>query len=177
MHRLFVAIRPAKALLEACLVAAHDAPAGWAAQDVEQLHLTLRYIGEVERPMAEDIADVLGTLRSPRVEVGVQGVGFFDQGLRGALFARTVPRDPLAALHKKVDRLLVGVGLPPEGRTYLPHITLARRRRSSVAPGEWLERYSGLTVSPEPVSHVVLYESDLTRDGARYEPTARFELG
>src|SRR6478735_4594781 len=111
MHRLFVALRPSPAIRQHCLEAMLDGPPGWAWQDDEQLHVTLRYIGEVERPMAEDIAATLSSLRSPPLELGIDGVGWFDQGPRGALFARAVPKEPLAALHRKVDRALTGIGL------------------------------------------------------------------
>ena len=59
MHRLFVALRPPPAIRRACLDAMEDGPPGWAWQDDEQLHLTLRYIGEVDRHRAEDVADAL----------------------------------------------------------------------------------------------------------------------
>lgn len=88
-------------------------PPGWAWQDDEQLHVTLRFIGEVERRVAEDIADALITLRAPMVTLRLAGVGHFDHGPRGALFARVAPRPPLEALHGKVDRLLVRIGLEP----------------------------------------------------------------
>ncbi len=176
MHRLFVALRPPPELRRACLAAMADGPPGWAWQDDEQLHLTLRYIGEVERPMAEDIAAALATLRAPAPEVALSGVGWFDQHPRGALFARTVPREPLAALHKKLDRLLTSLGFAPERRSYLPHITLARRRSGAHDPGEWLERHAALTTAPTPISHVTLYESELTREGPTYTAIARYPL-
>ena len=56
MHRLFVALRPPPSIGQACLSAMEDGPPGWAWQSEEQLHLTLRYIGEVDRPVAEDVA-------------------------------------------------------------------------------------------------------------------------
>ena len=176
MHRLFVAIRPPAALLGACLEAMADGPAGWAWQTVEQLHLTLRFIGEVERPMAEDIAVELASIRGKPIELGLDGVGLFDQGSRSALFARAVPRDPLAALHAKIDRALVRLGLPPERRAYLPHITLARRRRAALDPAPWLELHAGLAAPPVTATDFTLYESSLTRHGAHYEPVADYPL-
>ncbi len=176
MHRLFVAIRPPLAIRRACLDAMADGPPGWAWQDDEQLHVTLRYIGEVERRLAEDIAAVLGTIHAAPVEIGISGVGLFDQRSRGALFARAIPREPLATLHKKVDRALVSAGLKPEARSYLPHITLARRRRSAVDPSAWLERKAGLATPPERVTHLTLFESCLGREGARYDVVERFPL-
>jgi 2'-5' RNA ligase len=173
MHRLFVALHPPPPVMQACLEAMEDGPPGWAWQDEEQLHLTLRYIGEVERPLAEDIAAVLQTVRSRPVELGLSGVGFFDQGPRGALFARAAPREPLEALHKKIDRALVALGLKPEGRAYLPHITLARRRRSAVDPAIWLRRHAALSSPVVECPAFALYESHLGRDGSIYDEVSR----
>jgi 2'-5' RNA ligase len=176
MHRLFVALRPPPEIRRRCLAAMAGGPPGWAWQDDAQLHLTLRFIGEVERPVAEDIATSLGSIRASVVEVGLSGVGWFDQGRHGALFARAVPRDPLEALHKKIDRALTGAGLEPERRAFLPHITLARRRRSSADPAAWLEAHSALHSDSRPVGEFILYESHLGHDGPHYEPIMEYPL-
>lgn len=176
MHRLFVALRPSSLLRQACLDAMEDGPPGWAWQDDEQLHLTLRYIGEVDRPVAEDVAAALSAIHAPVVEMGLCGVGWFDHGQRGALFARVAPVEPLAALHNKVDRAMVRVGLKPEGRAFLPHITLARRRSAAVDPAGWLERNAGLASGAERVVSMILFESHLGRYGSSYEAIASFPL-
>ena len=177
MHRLFVALHPPTTLRRHCLDAIAGGPPGWAWQRDDQLHVTLRFIGEVERPMAEDIAAALGSVRSPVVELGLHGVGFFDQGRQGVLFARAIPREPLEALHKKVDRALLSAGLEPERRAFLPHITLARRRRSAIEPSSWLEAHAALSAPAEPVDRFTLYESRLGHDGAHYEGVAEYPLG
>ncbi|MGI8932236.1 MAG: RNA 2',3'-cyclic phosphodiesterase [Sphingomicrobium sp.] len=177
MHRLFVALRPPREIRSICLNSTADGPRGWAWQDESQLHVTLRYIGEVERPLAEDIAAMLSTLHARPVELGLRGVGFFDQGPRGVLFARAIPREPLAAIHSKIDRALIGVGLAPERRAFLPHITLARRRQDAADPAAWLETHAALAAPPVPVEELILYESRLGRSGAHYEPVANYPLG
>jgi len=176
MHRLFVALRPPLEIRRRCLAAMVGGPLGWAWQEDAQLHVTLRFIGEVERPVAEDIAAALGSVRAPEVEVGLQGVGFFDQGRHGALFARAVPRDPIQALHKKIDHALTIIGLQPERRSFLPHITLARRRRTSADPASWLEARSALFAEADRVGEFILYESHLGHDGPFYEAVANYRL-
>ena len=166
MHRLFVAIRPPSSIRAACLDAMQDGPPGWDWQDEEQLHLTLRYIGKVERPVAEDIAATLGSIHAPAVDLALAGVGWFDHGPRGALFARVAPVEPLAALHIKLDRALVRTGLEPERRAFLPHITLARRRSSAVDPAGWLERNARLASPVERIGKMILFESHLGRHGS-----------
>lgn len=176
MHRLFIALRPPPAIRALCLAAMADGPPGWAWQDEEQLHVTLRFIGEVERPVAEDIALALGSVHAPPVDLALSGVGWFDQGARGALFARAAPVQPLTALHSKLDRAMVRIGLEPERRAYLPHITLARRRAGAVDPAGWLERTAGLASPPERVTSMILFESHLGRHGPTYEAIASYPL-
>jgi 2'-5' RNA ligase len=177
MHRLFVALHPPLEIRRRCLVATAGGPPGWAWQSDEQLHVTLRFIGEVERPVAEDIAAALGAVRAQPVELGLHGLGFFDQGRQGILFARAVPRDPLEALHKKVDRALTTVGLEPDRRAFLPHITLARRRKSGADPAAWLKAHAALAAEPMLVSQFILYESHLGRQGPHYEAVAEYSIG
>ena len=176
MHRLFVALRPPPAIRRTCLQAMDDGPPGWAWQDEEQLHVTLRYIGAVERHVAEDVADALRAIRSGPVDLALTGVGWFDQGRRGALFARCGPAEPLAALHKKLDHVLVRLGLEPERRAFLPHITLARRRSGAVDPAGWLQRRATLATPPELIASIILYESHLSRHGSTYEAVATLPL-
>lgn len=149
-------------------------------QDDEQLHLTLRYIGEVERPVAEDVAAVLAGVRAPAPCVALAGVGGFDKrGRTEALWAGVAPHDALAALHRKVDQAIVRVGLEPERRAYLPHITVARISREAGGKSEvarWLAAHAGLSSQMFQLPHVTLYESHLGREAARYETIARWPL-
>lgn len=177
MHRLFVALRPPPPI-RALLLALADGVAGARWQDDEQLHLTLRYIGEVERPVAEDVAAALSRVASPAPRMRLSAVGRFA-GHGGALWAGVAPRDALSHLHRKVDQACVAAGLPPEQRAYLPHITLARLPRSlmgSPAIDNWLALHAALSSGAWTAGHLVLYESHLGRDGARYDAVARWPL-
>lgn len=179
MHRLFVALRPPRAVRDA-LVDVMDGVPGARWQDDDQLHLTTRFIGAVERPVAEDIAAALGSVHAPQIDVAIAGVGQFGQRSRSdALWAGVTPHGALAALHRKVDQAMVRVGLQPERRAYLPHITLARLPRALNAGPEiaaWLARHAGLAGAPFSFEHLILYESQLGRSGASYEPIARWPL-
>jgi 2'-5' RNA ligase len=179
MIRLFVALRPPPAI-RAQLAATMDGVLGARWQDDDQIHLTLRFIGEIERPVAEDVAAALGQVHAEAPVVALGGVGRFERrGATTALWAGLSPHDALAALHRKVDQACIRAGLPPEGRAYLPHITLARMARSTAGPDaeRWIAAHAGLASAPFALPHLVLYESVLTRDGARYEPVARWPLG
>ena len=176
MHRLFVAIRPPEAVRDLLIDAMDDSPAlRWVGD--EQLHLTLRFIGEVERPAGNDIAAGLDRIRAPKFGLRVKGVGKFEQRNGGALWAGVEPRELLAALAAKVERAVQQAGLEPEHRAYHPHITLARwNRRNAEAVEAFLRRNSDLRSDPFEVDRFILYESKLSRHGPHYEEVAGYAL-
>ena len=176
MHRLFVAIRPPEHVRDLLIDAMDDSPAlRWVGD--EQLHLTLRFIGEVERPVANDIGVALQAIRSAAFELRVRGVGKFERRNGGALWAGVDPKDPVAALAGKVERALQEIGLEPEHRAFSPHLTLARwNRRNSDAVDAFLQRNSGLRSDPFEVDRFILFESKLSRHGPHYSEVAEFEL-
>ena len=177
MHRLFVAIRPPEDIRD-LLIDAMDDSADFRWQEDEQLHLTLRFVGEVERPVAEDLADALGRIHAEPFSIRVSGVGRFEQRNSGALWAGVEPRERVAALAAKVERICIASGLEPERRAFHPHVTLARwkgRRTREVAA--FLDRTRGLASPPFAVDAFSLFESRLSRHGAHYEEVARYPLG
>jgi 2'-5' RNA ligase len=146
-------------------------------QDEEQLHITLRFIGEVDRPVAEDLAAALGRIHAQPFTLRVTGVGRFEQRNSGALWAGVEPKEPLATLAAKVERVCLAVGLEPERRAFHPHITVARwkgRRTREVAA--YLDRTRGLVSEPFEVTEFILFESHLSRHGAHYEAVATYPL-
>ncbi len=176
VHRLFVAIRPPEQIRDLLIDAMDDSP-DFRWQEDEQLHLTLRFAGEVDRPLADDLADALGRVRSPSFSIAIAGVGRFEQRSSGALWAGIEPKPPVSALAAKIERVCQQVGLKPERRVFFPHITLARwkgRRNREVA--DFLQREQGLASAPFEVRDFILFESRLSRHGAHYEPVASYPL-
>ncbi|MEO5772715.1 MAG: RNA 2',3'-cyclic phosphodiesterase [Sphingomicrobium sp.] len=176
MHRLFVAIRPPDFVRDLLVDAMADSPdLRWVPDD--NIHLTLRFIGEVERPLAEDVAAALATLRSPAFHLRISGVGQFARRSGGALWAAVEPRDSVAALAAKVERACVTAGLPAERRAFHSHITLARwNGRATPAVEAFLTRNRALASEPFAVKAFTLFESRLSRHGAHYEPVAEYAL-
>ena len=176
MHRLFVAIRPPEAIRDLLIDAMDDSPALRWVPD-ENLHLTLRFIGEVERPLAEDIAKALQRIRADAFLLRIAGVGRFDQRNGGAVWAGVEPKAAVTSLAAKVDRACQAAGLEPEHRTFHPHITLARFRRGSKdAVDPFLRRNAALASEPFAVTGFTLFESRLSRHGAHYDAVAEFPL-
>lgn len=176
MHRLFVAIRP-PVRIRSQLIAIMGAVDGARWQDDSHLHITLRFIGEVETHVAEDIALALQALLAAPFEVSLDGVGVFERkGRIDALWARLSHNDMLTALHKKVDQALARCGLEPEHRAYLPHITLARFGRVAEGVADFVARNAALKSTPFLAESFGLYESVIGKDGARYNLIARYPL-
>ncbi len=179
MIRLFVALRPPPEVRRLLANAMGGVPqARW--QDDEQLHCTLRFIGEVDRPQAEDIAAALAAVHGETPVLRIAGVGRFEhKGRTDTLWAALAPTDALHHLARKVDQACIRAGVPPERRAYLPHITLARLPRSAGMTPEidgWLAVHAGLASAAFTMPHILLYQSHLGRSGASYEPVARWPL-
>lgn len=176
MHRLFVAIRP-PAPIRKLLLAAMGGISGARWQTEDQLHLTLRFIGDVDRHRAGDILAALGSIHHPPFDIAIDGLGTFDRrGQPETIWAGVAPQAPLRTLHKKVDQAMVRIGLAPESRAYSPHITLARLNRSSGPIRALVEGAGGLTSPSFAVTHFSLFESQLTPDGAVYSVVERYAL-
>ena len=176
MHRLFVAIRPPEAVRERLLdLMGGVSGARWVGED--QIHLTVRFIGEVDRHLANDVHAALAGIRHPPFDIALSGLGAFERrGETKVLWAGVTPHDPLKALHKKVDQALARAGIEPERRAFHPHITLARLARGAGALGPLIESAGGVTSPPFAVAEFRLYESRLTPDGAIHSVVERFAL-
>jgi len=177
MHRLFAAIRPPEHIRDILLDAMDDS-ADFRWQDDEQLHLTLRFMGEVDRHVAADLSDALGRIRAAPFQLRISKVGTFDHRAAGALWAGVEPKAQVAMLAAKIERVCQQAGLEPEQRAFHPHITLARwKGRRTVELADFLDRRRSLTSEPFDVREFLLIESRLSRHGAHYEEIASYSLG
>lgn len=173
-HRLFVAIRPPASVRDT-LLDTMDGVDGARWQDEDQLHLTLRFIGAVERPIAEDMAEALAAVRMPAFDLAIAGVGSFERkGLPHTLWAGLTASESLARLQRKIERLCQHLGLPAETRRFAPHVTLARLNRASGPVGAFLAQHARLAAGPWRIEEFRLYESHLLSSGARHDPVASY---
>lgn len=177
LHRLFIAIRPPLSIRDALRGMASGVPgARW--QNDEQLHCTLRFIGEVDHHRAEDAAAVLGNIRHAPFDLRLGRYGTFDRdGRIDTLWVGVTPGDDIRALHHKVDRALGTIGVAPDSRAYLPHITLARFARGAGVSPDVVCDLPPLPALAFRVEDMRLYESQLGSSGATYEAIARYPLG
>jgi 2'-5' RNA ligase len=181
MQRLFVALRlpgPMRGRLIEGMGGVSRAR--WQRDD--QLHLTLRFIGEADRHMAADIAATLGAVHHPRFALALDRLGQFDRkGRVEALWVGVTPQDEVRVLHQKIERALVHAGLPPEQRSFQPHITIARFPRSAGPLAELMPELApelgDVSSAAYEIVEFCLYESDLGHEGAVYSIVRRYPLG
>lgn len=173
-RRLFVALRPPEDVADALLDTMEGIPgARW--QDADNLHVTLRFAGEVDRHMAADLHTALeGVVFSP-FPIAIAGVGHFEGNRRArAIWARIAPNAALDELQMRIETACRRAGLPAETRKFTPHITLARLNSGSGPIGDWLYANGRLKLGPWQVDGFSLFESDLTSNGAIYSEVTKF---
>ncbi len=144
----------------------------------EQMHLTLRFIGEVDGGVFQDIKEGLGGITSPPFSLQVKGLGVFPpRKTPRVLWAGVAPVEQAGGLRNRIENVLVGMGLEPEGRKYSPHITLARLHDTPLARlTRFLAGNNLFATEPFPVSEFHLYSSELTAKGAFHAIEASYPL-
>lgn len=175
--RLFVGIGVPEGLAQRLSILQAGQPgANWVAP--ESMHLTLRFIGEIERNDAEDIDELLVGIRAPGFDLHLHGVGTFGQGFKAkALWVGVEPSEPLNFLQAKVESAVVRAGQPPEGRKFAPHVTLARFNRADPNRLQnFIEGNNLFHAGPWTIDHFTLFESRMGKGGSVYTPLADYEL-
>jgi 2'-5' RNA ligase len=148
----------------------------------EDLHITLRFVGEIAEDRAESVVEALDDVRVAPFPVTLRDAGRFGSNGRARAISIGVDRAPeIDNLHDRIDRALIGAGHPPEGRKYFPHVTLARFgvREGGARIGQvlrWLEAHDGFLALPFEAREFVLYESHLGGRGPVYTPVAHFPM-
>lgn len=183
--RLFVAVNLSdrvRAAIASCLEAfpLREPPWRWVA--IENLHITLKFIGEVEERAVGKVEEY--------VRRGCAGTGSFLMEFshfggfpdlrrpRVLFFAATGGADELKELAERVEREICnGLGLAREKRAFKPHVTVARIKKPlSQEALEALSRVPPLQGVRQEVKAVHLMQSTLTRNGAVYTPLKEIAL-
>ncbi|MNL31828.1 RNA 2',3'-cyclic phosphodiesterase [compost metagenome] len=138
--------------------------------DPENYHITLRFIGDVDNVTADDVADSLDRLaNSMRFSVKLTHLGTFGGDKPRALYAGVELSDMLTRLQSAQERVLQRAGLPPDGRKFVPHVSLARLRGSGA---EEVARFMAEAGRFEPLSfpvgRFVLFSSKDSVGGGPY---------
>lgn len=177
MLRLFVALPlPLDVRTRLSLLGGGIPGARW--MPSESLHLTLRFIGEVDGGTAHDIAAALETIHAAPFTLTLTGFDTFGQGEAARVLWVGLEREPaVLALRERVESALRLVGLAPETQKYIPHVTLARLKKPSVgALMRQIAAHSPLRLGPVAVDRFILYSSWSQTDGPFYRQEAVYPL-
>lgn len=179
--RLFVAIALPEAL-RARLAGLQQGLPGARWVDPDNLHLTLRFIGEADSDQAQDLDATLSHVRAERFPITLAGIGCFGQGRKlRALWAGVEPSAELDRLRRRVEHAVQAAGFAPEGRKFKAHLTLARfKGDSGGGPGPRLHDYLAchalFSAEAFEAREFLLYSSFLAQTGAIYTPEAVYPL-
>lgn len=168
MSRLFVAFTPPEDVRRAAARLCRDMR-GARPVPLDQMHLTLRFLGDVPDEEAALIAEGLETVRADRFEIRLEGVGSFGRPPR-VLWAGVAPKEPVVRLHEAVEAALEGLAPEPEDRAFSPHFTLARLKNAPpVQVRAFLAENAAFVTEPFEVCELVLYSSVLSPQGATHQ--------
>jgi RNA 2',3'-cyclic 3'-phosphodiesterase len=145
--------------------------------DPENYHVTLRFIGDVDDTIAHEIASMLERVRREPFEMRVEDLISFGGRKPRAIVATLGSARALMELQAEHERLMQRVGLEPEGRKYVPHVTLARLRDSSSRQvADYLALRAPFRSPPFAVSRFVLFSSRASVGGGPYVVEAAYPL-
>jgi RNA 2',3'-cyclic 3'-phosphodiesterase len=178
MHRLFVAIDlPGEVKNAVDGIVNRDLP-GARRVPREQLHLTLRFIGDADEPVFQAIKKELATVRGIPFSLTIKGVGHFPPKREPrVLWVGMEGSGQLHDLQQRIEKSLSNAGIAADERRFSPHITIARLRDTPLQNVSSLEeRHRGFTAGPFLVGEFYLYSSNLTREGAIHRREAEYRL-
>lgn len=180
MKRLFVAVdldERTRGIVADCIARLaqhlrHDRRVGritWVR--TEHLHLTLRFLGDVDDAQAASVQQALAEpLTTAGFDLSFEGVGMFPGTGRPRVVWLGVAAglSELESLYREVEARLQLAAVPPEPRPFQAHLTLGRFRESTIRPDLRAGRLGDAVIGPCPVDHVTLYESRLSSSGPTY---------
>ena len=148
-------------------------------QSAEQMHLTLRFIGEVDGVDFREIVDALAHIEAEAFSLTLEGVGHFPpRGRVRILWAGVAPNTALMRLRERTEAAITSLGFEPDGRNYAPHVTLARFASRVLAHRlqEFVSYHGMFSSGPIAVRSFELFSSRLGAGGAHYEVEASYPL-
>jgi 2'-5' RNA ligase len=156
-----------------------DASASWSRP--ENVHLTLKFFGNVPTPDLTRISDAAARAAqqfSP-FQIRIGGTGVFPRRSRPQVLWVGVEDSSgrLSDLQQQLEGEFALEGFAKEDRGYRPHLTIARLRRPEdarqLAEAHIQQKFSFVEV---PVNEFVLFRSELSPKGSRYTPISNHRL-
>lgn len=177
MPRLFIALDVPAAVRDALVALREDDLDGARWTKPEQLHCTLRFLGDTPDEQVSDLEAALARIDAPSsLSLDTNGLTAFPSRRRPrVLVARIAPTDALMNLQQQVEDAMQALDFEPEQRPFRPHVTVARLKRADARTvHHWLRAHTVEAAFDADAFH--LYASTLTPSGAVHERLASFPL-
>lgn len=143
----------------------------------DELHLTVRFAGDIDNRKARDFAEALASIDRDVFEVRLTGLGAFGGNDPRALWAGVEANPALEQLARDCERAARNAGLAPETRVFKPHVTIARLRGTRVETvARYLEHKGAFRLAPFMVERFVLFSSRPGVGGGPYVIEEAFPL-
>jgi len=174
MPRLFTGLEiPEPIRRHLALLRAPIAGAKWI--QPEDMHITLRFAGDVDARMADEFAELLCRIRSKPLPITIRGVGAFGGREPRVLWAGVEGGRDLDGLYRANERAARAAGIKPDPRGFRPHVTLARMRAMpQQAVARFLEENGDLHIGPFVATQFVLLSARPGSGGPPYGIEERF---
>ncbi|MBN9055342.1 MAG: 2'-5' RNA ligase [Shinella sp. 65-6] len=176
MPRLFVALEvPRNAAMSLSLLRGGLPGARWI--DVENFHITLRFIGDIDGRTADEVVDRLDRIERPEFQLALSGLGSFGSKKPHSVFAGVTQAPEMHALQGEIERICQRLGLPADPRKFTPHVTLARLRNARTEDvAHYLSGRGNFHTAPFTVNRFVLMSSKESVGGGPYLTEEVFPL-
>lgn len=174
--RLFVAVTPPSEIRERVVKTYSEIErARWVPK--EQLHVTLRFLGEIDATLAARVQEALREVSAPALTIRLKGLGTFGRPPR-VLWCGLEPAEAISNLASAIEEKVVQLGLQSADHPFTPHLTLARFKHSPpVMVRRHLESNEAFETPLFSITELTLYQSELNQDGARHTPLEIYPLG
>ncbi|MCI0735431.1 MAG: RNA 2',3'-cyclic phosphodiesterase [Beijerinckiaceae bacterium] len=177
MPRLFTGLEiPSDLAMDLSMLRGGLSGARWI--DAENYHLTLRFIGDINESTAREVHSTLETIRFSPFTVTIEGLSSFGGAKPRALIAKAKSAPALVELQGQHERLMRRIGIAPDPRKFIPHVTLARLRAASCAAvAEYLSATGFFFARQFEAKRFVLFSSRASTGGGPYIVEAAYPLG
>jgi 2'-5' RNA ligase len=168
MPRLFTALEiPPPIAFSLSLLRGGLPGARWV--DPENYHITLRFIGDIDQPTADEISRALLRVARPGFELSLSGLDALGGNRPHSIIATVRTCPALKELQAEHERIIRRIGLEPERRKFRPHVTLARIKGASEADAAaYLSLRGDFRTPAFPVGRFVLLSSRASKGGGPY---------
>jgi RNA 2',3'-cyclic 3'-phosphodiesterase len=177
MPRLFTGLEIPEAIRRRLALIRSPLPgAKWI--EAENMHITLRFVGDIDGRTADDFASLLEGIQAKPFALSIEGVGAFGGREPRVLWAGVTAGKELDALYRAHERAARAAGLEPDARDFKAHVTLARMRRARQQDvARFLEENGTLRMQPFTPERFVLLSARPGSGGGPYAVEAAYPLG